>query len=200
MCAEPIRGFTHFMGVEEENVIINIANLGGDFFLIHNLDNLYISCFNLKPISEKSLKMPIFLYLITHNEFYCAMSSYLRMHKSKSFRSLRAAIDSTFTAYYLLKHPDKVEVYLSKIIGEKKPEWDKIFLNIKRTIKNDIKEFPLAEDLSEIHAFCSIYAHSDALGILHKYNIDEKRSRLEAKYFDYETNIEDYKKWFVHIV
>ncbi len=144
--------------------------------------------------------MPIFLYLITHNEFYRAMSSYLRMHKSKSFRSLRAAIDSTFTAYYLLKHPDKVEVYLSKIIGEKKPEWDKIFLNIKRTIKNDIKEFPLAEGLSEIHGFCSIYAHSDALGILHKYNIDEKRSRLEAKYFDYETNIEDYKKWFVHIV
>lgn len=202
MCAEQIRRFPHFMGVEEENVILNIANLGEDFFLLHNLDVLYMNCtdLKLKSIEEKSLIMPVFLYLITHNEFYSAMSSYLRMHKSRSFRSLRAALDSAFTAYYLLKYPDKVKVYLSKLTEEDNPEWDKIFLNIKRTMKNNIEEFPLAKGLPEIHEFCSIYSHSDALGILHKYSIDEEKSRLEAKYFDYETSIEDYNKWFIYIL
>lgn len=191
MCAEPITGFIHFVGVEEQNVLTNIANLGDDFFLIHNLDILYLACTKLKPIDDIKLRLPVFLYLIVHSEFCFAMISFLRRHKSKSFVSLRVALDSTFTAYYLLKHPDKEEVYL---MGEENKEWWGIFGKIKKTIKNNVKEFPLAKDLTEYHEICSAYAHSDALGIMHKFSMDKEKSRLEAKYFDYEASSEEYKK------
>lgn len=196
MCAEPITSFAHFVGIEETNLLTNMANLGEDFFLIHNLDTLYMSCLDLKPLDTESLKIPSFLYLVSHSEFYIGMISYLRMHQSKSFNSLRAALDSTFTAYYLLRYPDKTDVYLSRILEEDNPEWDKIFRSIKGTIKKDISKFPLAKGLPEIHEFCSIYAHSDALGIFHRYNENREQQRLEAKYFDYEAKPEDYNKWF----
>jgi hypothetical protein len=57
------------------------------------------------------------------------MSSFLRLHKTQSFRCLRAALDSTFTAYYLLKNPDQTELYLNRT--ENPSAWEKIFRNIK---------------------------------------------------------------------
>ncbi|GAX60925.1 SAM-dependent methyltransferase [Candidatus Scalindua japonica] len=190
---DTVRNINHFIAIEEENLLTSIENLGDDFFLIHNLDELFKIGSHLNPINEKSHKIPSFLYLITHSEFYTGMVSFLRIHISKSFTSLRSALDCTFTAYYLLKYPDKVDVYLSKIKEEDNPEWKKIFLNIKRTIKEDINNFPQAKGLPEIHEYCSIYAHSDAIGILHRYS--ENKESLEAKFFDYEVNTDDYKKW-----
>ena len=193
MQTEPVRNINHFVGIEEEYLLTSIENLGDDFFLIHNLDELYITGRYLNPINKECLKIPTFLYFITHSEFYTGMASFLRLHISKSFTSLRLALDCTFTAYYLLKYPDKVDVYLSKIKEEPNPEWRKIFFNIKRTIKEDINNFPQAKGLTEIHEYCSIHAHSDVIGILHRYSEDE--GGLGAKYFDYEKNTDDYKKW-----
>jgi hypothetical protein len=190
---ETIRNINHFIGIETENLLTSIENLGDDFFLIHNLDEIYQIGSDLSPINKKSLKMPTFLFLITHSEFYLGMVSFLRFHTSKSFISLRSALDCTFTAYYLLKYPDKVDVYLSKIKKEDNPEWDKIFRNIKQTIKKDIDNFPMAKGLPGIHEFCSMYAHSDALGILHRYQ--EEEGSLNAKFFDYEASPDSYKKW-----
>ncbi|MBI4681305.1 MAG: hypothetical protein HY753_08935 [Nitrospirae bacterium] len=156
----------------------------------------------LKPIDDPKLKIPLFLYLIVHGEFYNAASSFLRIHKSISFRCLRSALDCTFTSYYLIKKPDKIDIYLSKLSEDKESEkeWNKIFLNIKRTIKNDIENFPLAKGLPEVHEFCSIYSHSDALGILHRYQEDKESSMLLAKYFDYEKNHEDSQRWLGRIL
>jgi len=167
-----------------------MANLSQDFYLIHNLDLLFDVCTKLKPLDDKKYKIPAFLYLIVHNEFYISMSSFMRRHQSKSFLSLRLAIDSALTAYYLLKNPDQESVYLSGVkalvSGERNKEWNRIFLNIKKTIKNDLDKFPLAKKLTEAHEHCSLYAHSDPCGILHKYHIDEVNLILQAKYFDYE--------------
>ena len=190
---DTVRNITHFIGIEEEHLLSSIANLGDDFFLIHNLDEIYQIGSELSPINKKGLKMPAFLYLITDSEFYLGMVSFLRLHTSKSFTSLRSALDCTFTAYYLLKYPDKVDIYLSKIKEEKNPEWNKIFLNIKRTVKKDIDNFPMAKGLPEIHEYCSMYAHSDALGILGRYQEDEEG--LNAKFFDYEASPDGHKKW-----
>jgi hypothetical protein len=198
MCAEPIREFPHFIGIEEENVLKNLANLGESFFLIHNLDILFKTSLELEPLNDVNLKIPAFLYLIIHGEFYQGMASFLRMHSSKSFVSLRIALDCAFTAYYLMKHPDKTDIYLSKLNDDKNPEWNKIFFNIKRTIKDDIDNFPLAKGLPEIHEFCSIYSHSDAIDLLHRYRISE--SRLEATYFDYEPKLDDYNKWLAQLI
>lgn len=193
MCAEPIKEFSHFIGIEEENVVKSIVNLGEDFFLIHNLDILFTNSLKLEPLDNINLKIPAFLYLIIHSEFYQGIASFLRMHHSKSFVSLRIALDCAFTAYYLMKYPNKTDIYLSKLNDEENPEWKKIFFNVKRTIKDDIDNFPLAKGLPEIHEFCSIYSHSDAIGLLHRYRISD--ARLAATYFDYEPKIDDYKKW-----
>lgn len=204
MSTKPITDLIHFFGIEESNLLGNIANLGEDYFLIHNLDILYQSCMRLQPIDERSLKIPLFLYLIVHGEFYNAVSSYLRIHKSISFRCMRSALDCSFTAYYLLKHPDKLDIYLSKLSEDKDKEidkeWNKTFLNIKKTIKKDIENFPLAIGLPEIHEFCSTYSHSDALGILHRYHEDKESSMLQAKYFDYEKKHDDFHKWLSCII
>jgi len=204
MSVKPISDLMHFFGIEESNLLGNIANLGQDYFLIHNLDILFQSCTRLKPIDDQKLKVPLFLYLIVHGEFYKAISSFLRIHKSVSFRCMRSAIDCSFTAYYLLKHPDKLDIYLSKLSEDKNKEidkeWNKTFLNIKETIKNDIENFPLAKGLPEIHEFCSIYSHSDALGILHRYIEDRENNMLQAKYFDYEKSHNDSQRWLARIL
>jgi hypothetical protein len=204
MSTNTINDIIQYFGIEESNMFGNIANLGGDFFLIHNLDLLYQSCTELRPIDDRSLKMPIFLYLIVHAEFYNSISSYLRFHKSISFRCMRSALDSVFTSYYLLKKPEKLDIYLSNLDDDKNKEmvkeWYKIFGNIKRTINNNIEDFPLAKGLPEIHEFCSIYSHSDALGILHRYQEDKGSSMLLAKYFDYEEKHDDFHKWLACVL
>lgn len=199
MKTNKISDVIHFLGIEESNVLGNMANLGEHFFLIHSLDRLYHSCMNLRPIDDKKLKIPLFLYLIVHSEFYNAISSYLRTHKSISFRCMRSALDCVFTSYYLLKKPEKLDVYLSKLDENGNTalakEWNKTFLNIKRTIKDNLVEFPLAKGLPEIHEFSSLYSHSDAVGILHRYQEDKESAMLQAKYFDYETKHSDFHKW-----
>ncbi len=203
MSTKDISDIIHFIGIEESNLLGNIANLGEDYFLIHDLDVLFQSCIRLKP-GDKNLKIPLFLYLIAHGEFYKAISSFLRIHKSISFRCMRSALDCTFTFYYLLKNPDKIDIYLSKLSGNEDKEmeknWNKTFLNIKKTIKNDIENFPLAKGLPELHEFCSIYSHSDALGILHRYYEDKESSMLQVKYFDYEKSFNDSQRWLGRIL
>lgn len=204
MSTKDIRDLIHYFGIEESNLLGSISNLGEDYFLIHNLDILYQSCTRLKPLDDKKLKIPLFLYLIVHGELYNAISSYLRIHKSISFRCMRSALDCAFTSYYLLKKPDKIDVYLSKLTEdndkELEKEWKGTFLNIKKTIKKDINNFPLAKGLPEIHEFCSIYSHSDALGILHRYHEDKEKSMLQAKYFDYENTHDDFQRWLGRVL
>lgn len=197
--SEPVRDLMHYLGIEEENVLKNITNLGEEFLLVPNLDILYRTCLDLQPISKPELKIPAFLFLNTHTEFLLGMASFLRLHESKSFVSLRIALDSTFTAYYLLKHPDKKDIYLSPIYDKEnieiRKEWNKIFKNIKNTIEKDIANFPEAKNMPAMHDFCSIHSHADALGIMPRCNEDKKRLMLEAQYFDYEPTPEDDKKW-----
>ena len=190
-----IQDWIHFIGIEEQNVIKNVANFGEDFFLVEKLDILFRKCLELKPIDRPELKIPAFLFLNSHREFYLGVTSYLRLHESKSFCSLRSALDSAFTAYYLLKHPEKIKIYLSTVSEEPGKEWKSIFLNIKETIRKDIKNFPHALKLPEMHEFCSIYSHSDALGIMSRYKIDKEKLMLVADYFDYEVGLKDCKKW-----
>jgi hypothetical protein len=126
------------------------------------------------------------------------------LHQSKAFCSLRSALDCAFTAYYLLKHPDKRDIYLSKInthISRKEEkEWTSIFINIKRTIKDDIANYPHAKTLPEIHEFCSMYSHSDAISVMSRYNIDKEELMLETRYFDYEETAEDYNRWLAPLL
>jgi len=193
MTSSKINDFGHFLGKEKENEINSIVNLGKDFYLIHNLDILYQKSFEI-TIDKVELKIPAFLFGNVHREFYLAMCNFIRMHSSISFRNLRCAIDSLFTAYYLSKYPKAREVYLSNLKSKPNEEWKKIFKNIKATIKNNPGEFPLAKKLIQMHESCSIFAHSDAQDVLTRYVENKEKLCLGATYCDYKENSDDYKK------
>jgi len=194
MSPSVIRGFEHFLEIENENADKNISALENDYALILDLDNLYCSCVAITLPDDEKLMMPAFLYLISHQEFYYGMASFLRLHKTQSFRSLRVALDSTFTAYYLLKTPDDIELYLNR--SAHSPQWERVFRNIKLTIRNNHKKFPYAAGLLQVHDLCSKFAHADPAGILHKYVMDREQKILHVNYFDYENSPYEYKKWF----
>jgi len=193
-----LEGFEHFLEVEEDNFSKTVAILGDDYNLVLDLDNLFNSCLGISLPSDENIMIPAFLYLISHQEYYTGMSSFLRLHKTQSFRCLRAALDSTFTAYYLLKNPDRAEIYLDK--GDKSSMTDNQFRNIKATVRNNQKVFPLAAGLLEIYDICSKFSHADPEGIFHKYFMDKKEKRLYAQYFDFEKSPDDYKKWFAFLL
>lgn len=193
---ENIRDFIDFLGSEEENQITSCANLGEHFFLIHNLDILYLEVLKIKIDIKKDDHMAsAILFCNIHRKFYLSMANFLRLHYAESFVNLRAAIDSVFTAYYLLKNPDRVKIYLASTQedSETKKEWDKIFRNIKGTIKKNIDDYPYAKGLVEGHEFCSRFAHSDASDILRYLEDTSSTTKplIEYTYFDYAEG----KKW-----
>lgn len=189
-----IRSFEHFLEYEHENIRRNVAMLGDGCALIQDLDTIYGTCIAITLPDDENLKIPAFLYLISHQEFYYGMASFLRLHKTQSFRSLRVALDSTFTAYYLLRNPEEIELYLSR--SARSAEWEKIFRNIKLTIRNNSKQFPYAAGLLQVHDMCSKFSHADPAGILHKYFMDTERKILHVNYFDFENSTCDYGRWF----
>ncbi len=193
-----IKGFENFLEIEYENISENIKILGRDFQLILELDNLYSTCLNITLPEDPDIMIPAFLYLISHQEFYNGMASFLRLHKNQSFRCLRAALDSTFTAYYLLKNPEEIKLYIDK--SRNSSSWENLFRNIKVTMKNNQKKFPLAVGLPQVHDLCSRYAHADPEGIFHKYFMDKEEKKLNVRYFDYEISANEYRKWFVFLL
>jgi hypothetical protein len=193
-----LKGFEHYLAIENDNLSKNIAILEKDLHLILDLDNLYNVCLSIPLPDDPNLRIPAFLSLISHQEFYSGMAAFLRFHKAESFRCLRAALDSTFTAYYLLKYPDEINSYLDKSGNTQK--WETLFRNIKLTIKNNQRDFPLAVGLPGIHDLCSKFAHADPEGIFHRYFEDKKEQRLYVHYFDYDKTPNDYKKWYAFIL
>lgn len=198
MDIKSLKGFEDYLRIEEENLFKSVALLGDDYQMVHDLDNLFEICLHIPLPDDTNLTIPAFLYLISLEEFYCGTASFLRFHKTKAFRCLRAALDSSFTAYYLLKNPDATNVYVNKMNDPL--AWEKLFRNIKNTIKNRPRDFPLASGLPEVHDLCSKFAHADPEGILHKYFMDKKEQRLYAQFFDYEKTPADYRKWYGFLI
>jgi len=192
---EHIREFTHFLGIEKENELKTLLLLSNDFYLLHELDFLFRKCLTI-TLKDVKHKIPAFLFMNVHREFYLSMGNFLSLHGMVSFRNLRSAIDSALTAYYLLEYPDSREVYLSGLKAQESKEWNKKFKNIKKTVRDDLGTFNLAKGLCEIHEFCSLFCHSDAVGIMTRYIEDKEKLRMEAQYFDYEKTNDGYRKWY----
>lgn len=191
---KPLKGFEHYLSIEDANVSRSIELLNEDYQLVMDLDNLFDLCLKITLPDNPNLRVSAFLSLISHQEFYAGIAAFLRFHKTQSFRCLRSALDSTFTAYYLLKNPDASDIYLEK--SRNPSRWEELFRNIKSTIKMNQKTFPLAAGLPEIHDLCSKFAHADPEGILHRYFMDKVEKRLGAHYFDYAQTHDEYRKWF----
>jgi hypothetical protein len=193
-----LEGFEDYLAIENDNLSKTITILAQDYPLLLDLDNLYNSCLHITLPADSNIMIPAFLHLVTQQEFYTGMASFLKLHKTQSFRCLRAAFDSTFTAYYLLKNPDKVETYVNKV--KNSATWDSLFRNMKAIVKNNPKIFPLAIGLPEIYDLCSKFAHADPEGIFHRYFMSKHEKRLYAQYFDFEKTADDYKRWFAFLL
>ena len=60
MSSEHINDLIHFIAIEKENLLKNMANLGEDFWLIMNLDIMYQKCLNLNPINRLLIHYSIY--------------------------------------------------------------------------------------------------------------------------------------------
>ena len=200
-----IQDFIQFLGAEEENQMKSCIHLRECFILIGKLDILYKTIIEETSIDKEEHKILVFLFLNVHREFYLSMANFIRLHLDKSYCNLRSAIDSALTAYFLINNPEKQESYLSKRktkMESKKAgkEWHKIFKNIKATINNNLKDYPLAKGLIKAHDICSMFAHADAVGVLPRCSEDPENQILKAQYFNYEKTKEAYQERLIDVL
>lgn len=206
-----VKDFIEFLGAEESNQLKSCLHLREEVLLIGGLDILFRTIVDETYTDKEEHKIAVILFLNVHREFYLSMVNFVRLHTNKAFCNLRSAIDSALTAYYLLKNKDNQEVYLfdrNEINKESraKKEWSKAFRNIKATIKNNIEDYAMAEELVKAHEFCSRFAHADAFDILTRCFENPEMGYLRAMFFDYE-KIEEQKEklinilsWFLEII
>ncbi len=176
-----------FIGFEQHNELVSIANLKGELGFLQELDEIYQETKDAFPANKNNNThiMVALMLLRTHSEFYISMSQFLKSHLSKAFLSLRIAIDASFNAYYFTKHPEHAKDY----INEKSQLQKKIFWNIKKYVKDRPKDFPLAQGLIKIHELSSNFAaHPSFESLVYKYqhivSNEQKKEEIKLNYFD----------------
>ncbi len=177
-----------FIGSENQNKLISVANLKGQLGYLQELDEIYQDLHHVFIVDSKNDMHYIVatLFLQAHNEYYIGMSQFLSSHLVKAFISLRIAIDAAFNAYYFTKHPEHVIEFMKRDSGLHK----KVFWRIKAYIKEAIKEYPLAKDLIGTHELMSnISAHSSFSSILFKHHHIKKENNSELLALNYFDNI-----------
>ncbi len=156
-----------------------------EFGFFQELDEIYQETLHAHSVNTDVQFMVRTMYLQAHGEFYVGMSQFLRSHLSKSFLSLRIAIDAGFNADYFIKNPNDIREF----IDEKSRKQKEVFWRIKNVMDKNPLVYPLAQRLIELHELASNYAaHASIQSIIHKYKYeaDEKQKKEEAQitYFD----------------
>lgn len=176
-----------FIGFEQQNTLISIANLKSELGFLIELDGIYQEVKNsFDPNIDNIVHfMTGVMFLKTRNELYIGMSQLLRSHLSKAFLSLRIAIDSAFNAYYFTENPEHTKDFTE----ENSPLQKKIFWRIKDHVSKNPKKFPLAKNLVKIHDFASNFAaHSSIQSMVYKYqhiiNEEQKKEEVKLNFFD----------------
>lgn len=176
-----------FIGFEQHNELVSIANLKGELGFLQELDEIYQETKDAFPASKNddTHVMVGLMFLRAHSEFYIGMSQFLKSHLSKAFLSLRIAIDASFNGYYFTKHPEHAKDY----INEKSLLQKKIFWRIKDYISKNPKGFPLAQNLVKVHEVASNFgAHPSFPSLIYKYqrivSEGQKKEEIKLNYFD----------------
>lgn len=176
-----------FMGFEQHNELVSIANLKGELGFLQELDEIYQETKDAFPANKnKDTHIMVgLMFLRAHSELYIGMSQFFKSHLSKAFLSLRIAIDASFNAYYFTKHSEHAKDY----IDEKSLLQKKIFWRIKDHISKNAKEFPLAQSLIKIHEIASNFsAHPSFSSLIYKYqhlvSAEPKKEEIKLNYFD----------------
>lgn len=191
-----------FIGFEQHNELVSVANLKGELGFLQELDEIYQETKDAFPANKNNDThiMVGLMFLRAHSEFYVGMSQFLKSHLSKAFLSLRIAIDASFNAYYFTKHPEHAKDYMD----EKSPLQKKIFWNIKKYVDDRTKEFPLAQSLIKIHELSSNFAaHPSFESLVYKYqhivSNEQKREEIKLNYFD-GLNFADFMAYYFSLL
>src|SRR3989338_6552768 len=115
-----------FIGFEQHNTLVSIANLKGELGFTQELDEIFQEAkygFTVDRNNDVHFIVSM-LFLQAHNEFYVGISQFFKAHLGKSFFSLRMAIDAAFYCCYVIRHPGNAKEFLdAKSPLQKKVFW-----------------------------------------------------------------------------
>jgi hypothetical protein len=195
------KNILEFIGIENQNQIISIANLKGELAYLQSLDDMYREIVRIySPNKNVAIDVVIGMsFLKAHSELYAGMSQLLCCHLDKALLSIRIAIDSAFNAYHISLNPKQAEGYVNP-----KSEEQKTFRNLKKIMKRYPETYPLAQHLIPIHEIASSYsAHSDINSFAFKYkhgiNDETNKEQILIHYFTNMSNDEFFSWFFAHL-
>lgn len=175
-----------FIGFEQHNTLVSIANLKGELGFTQELDEIFHDAkhgFTVDRDNELQFVVSM-LFLQAHNEFYLGMSQFFKAHLGKSFFSLRMAIDAAFYCCYVIKHPKNAK----ELLDENSLLQKQIFWRIKDHISKNPKDYPAAQSLVKIHEIASSFSHPSVHSIMYKYMHNpadvNKKEEVQLNYFD----------------
>lgn len=156
-----------FVGAENENFLVSLANNRDDLAIIARLQGLYVAAMAHKTIHENDI--PIYqLLTFTHYHFLFSTSNLMKCHLSEAFTSLRVAIDAALIAAQII-HDRASQVAYAK---REKP-FDKLARHYRNLIR-DNKPLPhgLIPQLLKTHDVCSQFAsHADVDSFIHRVDL-----------------------------
>jgi hypothetical protein len=172
-----------FVGAENENFLVSLANNRHDLAITMRLQGLYVAAMPHKTLRETDI--PIYqLLTFTHYHFLFSTSNLMKCHLSEAFTSVRAAIDGALVAAQIIHDRASQVAYLKR----EKP-FDKLARHYKNLIR-DKKPLPHRQipELLKIHDYCSQFAsHADIDSFVHRISTrpdgDEAMFRIE--YFQF---------------
>ena len=195
-----VANLLQFLGFEEHNLLASLHTCHADMNVFSVLDSIYqkpVGLVNIKvadknnlTAAEKHKTAILSLYLFVHYHMYSAVATYMRCHLSDSLSQTTKAIDASFTAARLMRHPDTLEGYFSS-------DW--VYKNIKKHVSKANEktetEYPHTGPLVKMHELCSQFgAHADFDSFIHRLEITEEdeqgKSMLKIHMFQNQADLE----------
>lgn len=168
--------FFEYLGVDEQNMLtlMNIYKPEYAFFL--KLDQLYQKWLNVyrnSKIKGNYECIVASLLWATHSYLYFCFACAFRTHFSEACAALRKSIDAAFTAYKIIEEPSLAEAYIDKSHKD-----NKIFIFIKKNLKQNLDKFPLAKNLIERYESYSEHSHIDFVSFMHRFNVEGDKMKI----------------------
>jgi hypothetical protein len=174
-----------FVGIENENFMISLANNPDELKVINHLQGLYNAAMSDVEVHEN--QFVIFqLLTFTHYHFLCATAAQMRRHLSESFASGRVAIDAALIAAQIIHDRPSQVAYANRT----RP-FDKLVRHFKNMVDGG-KPLPhrLIPDLIELHGKISAFAnHADIASFVHRVKmVDGEKPIYAVEYFQAASN------------
>jgi hypothetical protein len=178
-----------FVGMENEQFMVSLANNHEDFRVSSHLQGLYDAATANMTVNEN--EVVIFqLLTFTHYHFLFSTACMMRCHLSEAFASARVAIDAALIAAQIIHDRASQIAYVKK---------EKPFDNFARYLGNLIKAkktlpHHLVETLFIQHKRISTFAsHADVGSFVHRTKIvrEPGRKMLTVEYFQFAQNADE---------